>query len=71
MPSEAPLGGTPRRCPDITKLTGLGFRPKYTLRDGVRPTADWYTRHADRRPARLTPIPMSAIPEHPAIQEKK
>ena len=71
MPSEAPLGGTMRRCPDITKLTTLGFRSKYTLRDGVWPTAAWYAKHSDRRPSRLNPTPVAPIPEHTAIQEEK
>jgi nucleoside-diphosphate-sugar epimerase len=71
MPSEAPLGGTPRRCPDIARLTALGFRPKYTLRDGIWPTAAWYNRNSDRRPSHLNPIPLEAIPERGPVQEEK
>lgn len=42
--AEAP-GGTPRRCPEIGKLRGLGFRPQVTLDEGLRRTVEWYTAH--------------------------
>jgi nucleoside-diphosphate-sugar epimerase len=35
-------GGTPRRCPDIRKLRGLGFEPRVSLEDGLRKTVRWY-----------------------------
>lgn len=38
-------GGTARRCPDIKRLSALGYRPGWSLKDGVRKTADWYTTH--------------------------
>jgi len=38
----APAGGTDRRCPDIGKLTGLGYAPQVPLNDGLRPTVEWY-----------------------------
>lgn len=38
-------GGTARRCPDIKRLTALGYKPSWSLKDGVRKTADWYTTH--------------------------
>lgn len=38
-------GGTTRRCPDITKLSGLGYEPAVSLRDGLTRTVRWY---ADR-----------------------
>jgi nucleoside-diphosphate-sugar epimerase len=31
-----------RRCPDTTKLQGLGFAPEVSLEDGLRQTYDWY-----------------------------
>jgi nucleoside-diphosphate-sugar epimerase len=43
-------GGTPRRCPDISKLTGLGYKPRVTLDEGLKPTLDWYWRNADLAP---------------------
>lgn len=48
---ELPAGGTLRRCPDITKLRGLGFIPKVGLDGGLPPTADWYAANRDLRPA--------------------
>jgi nucleoside-diphosphate-sugar epimerase len=44
---EAPEGGTPRRCPDISKLTALGYAPRINLEDGLRLTLDWYVDHFD------------------------
>lgn len=35
-------GGTPRRCPDISKMKSLGYAPKISLEDGLRLTIDWY-----------------------------
>jgi nucleoside-diphosphate-sugar epimerase len=35
-------GGTARRCPDISKLAGLGYKPRVLLGEGLIPTIDWY-----------------------------
>ena len=36
-------GSVDRRCPDISKaISKLGFRPKYTLQDGLNKTLEWY-----------------------------
>src|SRR5471030_739679 len=43
-------GGTLRRCPDISKLAKLGYKPRVPLNDGLEPTVDWYWRNADRAP---------------------
>lgn len=43
---ELPVGGTLRRCPDITKLRALGFEPRISLSEGLAPVADWYAAHA-------------------------
>lgn len=45
VPGTAADGGTPRRCPDITKMRALGFAPRINLQQGLRLTADWYARH--------------------------
>jgi nucleoside-diphosphate-sugar epimerase len=39
-------GSTSRRCPDISKIQKLGFRPKVSLGSGVRILVDWYKCHA-------------------------
>lgn len=41
---EAP-GGPPRRCPDISALRALGFRPRVTFDEGLRATIPWYEAH--------------------------
>lgn len=53
-PQPAPPGGTPRRCPDITKLTALGFAPKLSLRAGLPSLVDWYRANVHLRPAKGT-----------------
>jgi UDP-glucose 4-epimerase len=30
-----------RRVPDVTKITGIGWKPKYTLEHGLKLTIDW------------------------------
>lgn len=44
-PGEAPEGGTPRRCPDITKMRGLGYEPAVGLDEGLARTVEWYSTH--------------------------
>jgi UDP-glucose 4-epimerase len=41
-PGDLAEGGTLRRCPDISKITNLGFTPIKSLQEGVNTTADWY-----------------------------
>jgi GDP-L-fucose synthase len=36
--------GTPRKLLDTTKLTGLGWKPKIPLKEGIRQTYEWYCR---------------------------
>ncbi len=43
-------GGTPRRCPDISKLARLGYKPRVPLDAGLKATLDWYWRNADLAP---------------------
>ena len=45
VPGPLPAGGTQRRCPDITKLEGLGYLPRTTFDEGVARTAEWYLKH--------------------------
>ncbi|MBC6444043.1 MAG: SDR family NAD(P)-dependent oxidoreductase [Alphaproteobacteria bacterium GM202ARS2] len=42
VPSAAPQGETPRRCPDITKVVALGYKPQVSLDDGLARTHAWY-----------------------------
>jgi nucleoside-diphosphate-sugar epimerase len=42
IPSEAPLGETNRRCPDISKVSELGYLPKIKLDDGLVSMKEWY-----------------------------
>lgn len=51
VPGEAKAGGTPRRCPDISRLAALGFDPRRGLRDGLPILARWYDENAHRAPA--------------------
>ena len=43
-------GGTMRRCPDISKLAKLGYKPRVPLNDGLEPTVNWYWRNAELAP---------------------
>jgi nucleoside-diphosphate-sugar epimerase len=49
VPSEAPQGETSRRCPDIAKISGLGYRPAVSIDDGIERTRAWYVAHPDER----------------------
>jgi nucleoside-diphosphate-sugar epimerase len=42
-------GGTPRRCPDITKLRALGYQPRIDLESGLDASIEWYSQWASRR----------------------
>ena len=46
VPGHAPEGATQRRCPDISKLAGLGYKPQVPLADGLPPTLRWYFDNA-------------------------
>jgi nucleoside-diphosphate-sugar epimerase len=43
-------GGTVRRCPDISKLARLGYKPRVPLEQGLRSTLDWYWNNAQLAP---------------------
>ncbi|MCA9308506.1 GDP-L-fucose synthase [candidate division WWE3 bacterium] len=37
--------GTPRKLVDVTKLFGLGWKPKIGLEDGIKSTYEWYLKN--------------------------
>lgn len=45
-----PVGATPRRCPDISKIRSLGYEPKIDLAEGIKRTAMWYEAHISSKP---------------------
>jgi nucleoside-diphosphate-sugar epimerase len=49
-PGPEAKGATARRCPDISKLAALGFKPRVTFTQGLPPVARWYDEHADQQP---------------------
>ena len=50
VPGPPAAGSTARRCPDIAKLTALGYSPKIGLAQGLSMTAQWYVDHAHLAP---------------------
>jgi UDP-glucose 4-epimerase len=46
-PGEVAAGGTPRRCPDISKMRALGYQPRVNLDEGLRRAAEWYLVHRE------------------------
>lgn len=51
VPGALQAGGTPRRCPDISRLRALGYAPKTPLDRGLARTVEWYAsyeRNGDR-----------------------
>lgn len=38
-------GSPARRCPDISKLTSLGFKPRVSFNQGLPAAIDWYMSH--------------------------
>jgi nucleoside-diphosphate-sugar epimerase len=49
-PSEVRAGSTARRCPDISKLAALGYRPRVPLDQGLPPVLKWYWGHEAMAP---------------------
>ena len=49
-PGEAAAGGTPRRCPDISKMRALGYDPQIDLTEGLTRTAKWYEQNREKTP---------------------
>lgn len=50
VPSEVRQGSVTRRCPDISKLAALGYRPRHALADGLLVLARWYDANAGEAP---------------------
>jgi dTDP-glucose 4,6-dehydratase/UDP-glucose 4-epimerase len=51
--AETFAGETVRRCPDITKLRGLGYEPRIPLDKGLASIIEWYKANQHRRDDRL------------------
>jgi len=51
VPGPPADGGTNRRCPDITKMMRLGYRPNFTLREALPGVVRWYDEHCDPKGA--------------------
>lgn len=47
VPGQLQTGGTPRRCPDISKLKKLGYKPRVSLDEGLKSTVSWYMQNAN------------------------
>ena len=45
VPGKLQQGSVSRRCPDIGKITALGYNPKVLLRTGVTGTVGWYWKN--------------------------
>jgi dTDP-glucose 4,6-dehydratase/UDP-glucose 4-epimerase len=54
--TDAPVGGTPRRCPDIARMRALGYAPRIGLDEGLPSLIDWYAAHTDLRPRETQPV---------------
>lgn len=39
------VGSTSVRCPDISKITKLGYKPSISLENGLKETIQWYSRN--------------------------
>lgn len=52
QPSEAPRGETNRRCPDISKLQGLGYQPSVSFAEGIASAVQWYAENSNLAPAK-------------------
>ena len=48
IPGEITKGSTLRRCPDISKIMLLGYKPNTTLEKGVDILVKWYKTHGNR-----------------------
>jgi nucleoside-diphosphate-sugar epimerase len=44
IPTQAPSGGTSRRCPDVSRIKSLGYRAEVNLKQGLEACWDWYSK---------------------------
>ena len=42
--SKSKIGGTKRRCPNISKIKKIGYKPKISIEDGLEDTISWYLK---------------------------
>ncbi|MEI2716282.1 MAG: hypothetical protein V9E98_04695 [Candidatus Nanopelagicales bacterium] len=42
--------GTPRKLLDVSRLTGLGWAPSISLREGIARTYEWFTASRQTQP---------------------
>jgi nucleoside-diphosphate-sugar epimerase len=54
VPGALPKGGTKRRCPDISKISSLGYRPQFALEQALPEVVQWYSDHISAAPASLS-----------------
>jgi UDP-glucose 4-epimerase len=45
IPGSLRPGGTTRRCPNISKLSQLGYQPQIDLKAGLTHSVKWYVQH--------------------------
>lgn len=50
LPGKLNQGSTLRRCPDISKIKKLGFKPNISLDEGLQQTVQWYNTFAHLQP---------------------
>lgn len=50
IPGQLQPGSALRRCPDIQKITELGYNPEWSLEKGVHITCNWYKNNLNLLP---------------------
>ncbi len=60
VPGEPAAGSPGRRCPDIARLSQLGYRPNVTFSEGLPRVVRWCDEHAPE-PEALSPAPGAGV----------